>query len=96
MVIYLVVGMFVAMCNKVVGDRINKIMRPQMNSENTNLEFARIAFEGENYSEAYDKYSRVLEMDFNNVDGWQGKGLSAAYNSDLNSIKFKECILCVN
>jgi len=67
-----------------------------MNSENKNLELAQIAFDGENYSEAYDKYSKVLENDFNNVDGWQGKGLSAAYNSDLNSIKFKECILCVN
>ena len=67
-----------------------------MNSANQNYELAKIAFEGENYQEAYQKYTKVLEEDFNNVDAWLGKALSGAFSSELKTIKFKETQTCIS
>lgn len=71
-------------------------MEYKMNSSNQNYELAKIAFDGENYDEAYQKYTKVLEEDFNNVEAWIGKALSGAFSSDLKTIKFKETQTCIS
>lgn len=66
-----------------------------MNAINQNLEFAQIALDGENYEEAYQKFTKVLEEDFNNAIAWLGKGLASAFISNIKSIKFKEAQTCI-
>ncbi|MFH1528033.1 MAG: CFI-box-CTERM domain-containing protein [Bacteroidota bacterium] len=67
-----------------------------MNNSSNYFELAKIALEGENYKEAYEKFTKVIEEDFNNIDAWIGKGMSATYSSEVNSIRFKEAKTCLD
>jgi tetratricopeptide (TPR) repeat protein len=59
------------------------------------LELAMIAFEGENFSDAYEKFSKVIENDLNNKDGWIFKGLCASYLASPGAKGFKESLICL-
>jgi len=59
------------------------------------LELAMIAFEGENFSDAYEKFSKVIENDLNNKDGWIFKGLCASYLASPGEKGFKESLICL-
>ena len=55
---------------------------------------AKKAEESENFAEAYSLYSRVLEVDPENIDAWFGKGFSAGMQSNLRELRFDELIVC--
>jgi len=56
------------------------------------LELAVTATKAGNYQEAYDYYSKVLEIDITNPEAWFGKGRSAGWLSTLKNIRFAEMI----
>jgi tetratricopeptide (TPR) repeat protein len=62
-----------------------------VNVENL-FNLAKSAFETGNYQEAFDYYTRVLEVDAQNYEAWLGKGLSAGWMSTLASFRFPEMI----
>lgn len=66
-----------------------------MDKSNNNYELAKIALEGENFDEAYEKFSQVLEQDFENVYAWIGKGISALFKSETKQPKLKEAKTCI-
>ncbi|MGH9927831.1 MAG: tetratricopeptide repeat protein [Pyrinomonadaceae bacterium] len=47
------------------------------------LKLARTAEESSNHQEAYDYFSRVLELDGDNSEAWAGKGAAAGWLSRL-------------
>lgn len=59
------------------------------------IELAKISFDGENYEDAYLKYSQLVEQDFDNTEAWIGKGLSSAYLATPDGKKFKEAEICL-
>lgn len=59
------------------------------------IELAKISFDGENYEDAYLKYSQLVEQDFDNPEAWIGKGLSSAYLANPDGNKFKESEVCL-
>ena len=67
-----------------------------MTQMNNNLELARIAIESDNFEESYRLFSKIIEEDINNFEAWIGKGLSAAFCSELTSLKFKEAMVCID
>lgn len=54
------------------------------------LELAVAATNAGNYQEAYDYYSKVLEIDIKNPEAWCGKGRSAGWLSTLSNFRFAE------
>lgn len=60
------------------------------------MSLARLSFEGRNYSDAYLKYSTILESDINNIEAMIGRGLSAGFLSTFENNKLKECLLCLD
>jgi len=54
------------------------------------LELAVTATKAGNYQEAYDYYSKVLEIDITNPEAWFGKGRSAGWLSTLSDFRFAE------
>lgn len=59
------------------------------------IELAKISFDGENFDDAYLKYSQLVEQDFDNTEAWIGKGLSSAYLATPDGKKFKETEICL-
>lgn len=62
-----------------------------VNIENL-FNLAKSAFDAGNFQEAFDYYTRVLEVDAQNYDAWLGKGLSAGWMSTLAEFRFPEMI----
>ena len=62
-----------------------------VNIENL-FNLAKSAFESRNFQEAFDYYTRVLEVDVQNYEAWLGKGLSAGWMSTLADFRFSEMI----
>lgn len=62
---------------------------------NNLFQLAEMSFDGKNYSDAYSKFSQIVENDINNVEGWIGKGLSAGYlaTADKNTLSEVSTIL---
>lgn len=60
------------------------------------LVLAKNAEEVNNYDDAKNYYSRILEIQPNNCDALIGKGISALYSSNLNDIKSNELIGYIN
>lgn len=56
---------------------------------------ANAAFEGRNYSQAFDYYSKLLEAALNNPFFWIRKGLSAGWLSHPDNQRFDELIACL-
>ena len=56
----------------------------------TLLKLAKLAENGENYAEAYNYYTKVLEAEPENISALLGKGLSAGLMSSLNSLRYSE------
>ncbi len=56
------------------------------------LELAKTAFKNGNHQEAYDYYSKVLEIDIKNPQAWFGKARSAGWLSKLDDFRFPEMI----
>jgi len=54
------------------------------------LSLAVTATKSGNYQEAYNYYSKVLEIDINNPEAWFGKGRSAGWLSTLSDFRFGE------
>lgn len=67
-----------------------------MNTLEQTLELAQISLGAENYEEAYQKFTNVLDGDFRNSTAWLGKGLASAFISNIKSIKFKESQTSIN
>jgi tetratricopeptide (TPR) repeat protein len=65
-------------------------------SDGINIEnlfsLAKSAFDAYNFQEAYDYYTKILEVDVDNYEAWLGKGLSAGWMSNLASLRFVEMI----
>jgi tetratricopeptide (TPR) repeat protein len=59
------------------------------NSKNL-FQLAEQAFAAENYQEAYDYYTKVLEIEPKNVAAWFGKGAAAGWLSNLTQFRFAE------
>lgn len=57
---------------------------------------ARTAATASNHKEAYDYYTKVLELQPENCEAWFGKGESAGWLSDLNNFRFSEMSACFN
>lgn len=62
------------------------------NSKNL-MELARSAFDAGNNKEAYDYFTRVLEMEPRNAEAWLGKGASAGRQSTLSDFRFNEMLV---
>ncbi len=56
----------------------------------TLLKLAKLAEKGENYAEAYNYYTKVLEAEPENISALLGKGLSAGLMSSLNYLRYSE------
>ena len=57
---------------------------------------AKMAFNGKNYQDAYNKYSKLIDEDINNIDAWIGKGLAAGFLSDGDKSTLDETKVCLN
>ena len=57
------------------------------------FELATSALAGENYSEAYDYFNKVLELEPRNSDAWFGKGTAAGLQSNLKDIRLSEMLV---
>lgn len=66
-----------------------------MSSFDKDFEIAQIALEGNNYEEAYRKYSEIIDAEISVASAWIGKGVSAAHLTSYEKIRFKECLLCL-
>lgn len=53
---------------------------------------AKTALQAQNYSQAYEYYSKLLESDLNDINVWIGKGISAAYLSNLDESRMLEAV----
>jgi len=60
------------------------------------FDLGMISFEGENFSDSYNKFSSVLEKNPNHKEAWIYKGLSAAYLVVPNENEFKETEVCLS
>jgi len=60
------------------------------------IELAKAAVRGNNYKEAYDYYTKVLEFDPMNSTVWAGKGEAAGWLSSLADIRTTEMIAAFN
>lgn len=58
------------------------------------MALAKSAAEAGNAREAYDYYTRVLEIDPSNSLAWEGKGTSAGWLSTLSNIRTNEMMAC--
>jgi hypothetical protein len=56
------------------------------------LVIAKAALEAHNNSEAYEYYTRVLEVDASNSEAWAGKAEAAGWQSTLNSFRLPEML----
>lgn len=56
------------------------------------LELAKAASAAGNSAEAYDYYTKVLEIEPANADAWFGKGTTAGWQSNLNKFRFPEML----
>jgi tetratricopeptide (TPR) repeat protein len=57
---------------------------------------AEKAANANNEQEAYDYYTRILEIEPTNSKAWYGKGLAAAWLSNLTHFRFDEFLNCIN
>ena len=65
--------------------------------DNNNLiTLADISFEGKNYQDSYNKYSKIIEEDINTTHAWIGKGLSAGYLCDSAKSNLDEVMVSLN
>ncbi|MBU0696043.1 MAG: hypothetical protein KKE39_05905 [Bacteroidetes bacterium] len=65
--------------------------------ENSNLlTLAEISFEGKNYQDAYEKYSKVIESNINDQRAWIGKGISVGYLSNSSKSTLDEVKVSLN
>jgi len=58
------------------------------------LRLAKVAEKGENFLDAYQGYSKVLENSPDNIDAWIGKGYAAGMLSTTAKSRFDEAIAC--
>ncbi|MCP4970060.1 MAG: tetratricopeptide repeat protein [Arcobacter sp.] len=56
---------------------------------------AETALESNNYEEAYNYFTKLLENDPSNYSFWYGKGISAGNCSTVENPKFDELIVCL-
>ncbi len=56
------------------------------------MKLARTAANANNYQEAYGYYTKVLEVDPNNVEAWFGKGEAAGWMSTLRDFRIPEMV----
>lgn len=56
------------------------------------LILAKAAIDGRNYQEAFNYYTKVLEVDPQNYEAWLGKGEAAGWMSTLADFRFPEMI----
>jgi tetratricopeptide (TPR) repeat protein len=56
---------------------------------------ASTALESENYVQAYDYFSKLLESDANNVSYWMGKAKAASHLNTLENPRVPEIIVCL-
>ena len=56
---------------------------------------AKTALQTNNYSQAYNYYSQLLETDINNKEFWKGKAFAAGHLSSLDEMKINETITYV-
>lgn len=54
------------------------------------LQLAATATGAKNYKEAYDYYSKVLEVDINNSEAWFGRATAAAWQATVADPRFSE------
>lgn len=59
-------------------------------------ELADTAFQGGNYEQAYDYYSRILENNPQNTTAWLRKGICAGWLSEPDNLRFEELHVCVD
>jgi tetratricopeptide (TPR) repeat protein len=63
-------------------------------SANNFLALAKAAEEAGNHAEAYDYFTKILEVDPKNHDAWVGKANSAGWQSNLIQSRFDEMLTC--
>jgi hypothetical protein len=56
------------------------------------LILAKVAIEGRNYQEAFNYYTKVLEVDPQNYEAWLGKGEAAGWLSTLADVRLSEML----
>lgn len=56
---------------------------------------ANTALESKNYIQAYEYFSKLLEIDTNNKTYWIGKAISAAHLSSLSQMKINETVVYI-
>ena len=57
---------------------------------------AKTALQSENYEQAYDYYSKLIEQDTDNKNYWVGKAIASGYLSTLDKMRILETISLVN
>lgn len=68
-----------------------KLAGAEINLENI-LKLADEAMNSENYAEAYNYYTKILEIDPNNYKAWYGKAISAGWQSSLANLRIGEIL----
>lgn len=56
------------------------------------LKLAKAALEADNYQEAYDYYTKVLELDSGHYEAWLGKGEAAGWLSTTDKMRLPEVL----
>lgn len=64
-------------------------------SSNPSLLLAKISFDGRNFQDAYEKYSKIIESNINNCEAWVGKGLAAGFLSTGDKCTLDESKICL-
>src|SRR5207247_5337586 len=58
------------------------------------FKLARTAAEAENHQQAYEYFSRILEIDGQNSEAWAGKAKAAGWLSGQNQFRLPEMVAC--
>lgn len=74
----------------IIKDAI-KLKSNEFNLENV-MSLAKTALENGNNKEAYEYYTKILEVDINNYEAWYGKAISVGWLSSLTDMRLNELV----
>jgi tetratricopeptide (TPR) repeat protein len=76
-----------------LSDALAKQQNPSLT---TLFQLANNGMRGGNYTEAYDYFTRIVEIDPDNSDAWIGKGISAGWLSTLGKPRISEMVSAIS
>lgn len=79
---------------KIMLDGDTKIIIDTSKKEQNLFDLVDAQMKAENYAEAYDTASRLIELNSDIWQGWAFKGLSLSYVSNKDGFQFNESLVC--